>query len=35
MGLGAAQETIRILAGHLPANFVNPAAEPAYRRRFG
>ena len=35
MGVGAAEEAARILAGGLPVNFVNPAVEPAYRRRFG
>jgi D-3-phosphoglycerate dehydrogenase / 2-oxoglutarate reductase len=34
MGMGVAAEIERILSGALPANFVNPAAEAAYRRRF-
>jgi D-3-phosphoglycerate dehydrogenase len=34
MGVGAAQETIRVLEGGLPVNFCNREVEPAYRRRF-
>jgi D-3-phosphoglycerate dehydrogenase / 2-oxoglutarate reductase len=34
MGTVVAQETIRILAGRLPANLVNPEAVPRYRQRF-
>lgn len=34
MGNGAADETLRILAGHLPVNFRNPSVESAYRARF-
>ncbi|MBX3570356.1 MAG: dehydrogenase [Rhizobiaceae bacterium] len=34
MGVGAAEEALRVLAGGLPANFRNPQVEPAYRRRF-
>ncbi len=34
MGNGAADETLRILAGNLPVNFCNPKVEPAYRARF-
>ena len=34
MGQGAADETLRILAGDLPVNFCNPGVEAAYRRRF-
>ena len=34
MGVGAAEETERILAGDLPRNFVNPEVERAYRLRF-
>jgi D-3-phosphoglycerate dehydrogenase len=34
MGMGVAAEVERILSGELPANFVNPAAEAGYRRRF-
>jgi D-3-phosphoglycerate dehydrogenase len=34
MGMGVAAEVEGILSGALPANFVNPAAEAAYRRRF-
>lgn len=34
MGVGAAEEALRILAGDLPVNFRNPQVEPAYRRRF-
>jgi hypothetical protein len=29
-----AQETIRILAGSLPVNLINPEAVAAYRQRF-
>ena len=34
MGTVVAQETIRILAGSLPVNLVNPEAVAAYRQRF-
>ncbi len=34
MGVGAAEEAIRILAGQLPLNFRNPDVEPRYRQRF-
>jgi D-3-phosphoglycerate dehydrogenase / 2-oxoglutarate reductase len=34
MGVGAAQEAIRVLGGGLPRNFINPEAEPHYRERF-
>ena len=34
MGLGAAEETIRVLSGGLPLNLRNPEAIDAYRRRF-
>jgi D-3-phosphoglycerate dehydrogenase len=34
MGIGAAEEAARILAGKLPRNFCNPEVLPAYRRRF-
>jgi D-3-phosphoglycerate dehydrogenase len=34
MGTVVAEETIRILAGKLPVNLVNPEAVPAYRKRF-
>ncbi|MET0598141.1 MAG: hydroxyacid dehydrogenase [Mesorhizobium sp.] len=34
MGKGAAAETLRVLAGGLPQNLVNPQAVAAYRRRF-
>ena len=34
MGLGAIDETLRILSGELPVNLVNPEVVPAYRRRF-
>ncbi|MEQ7007076.1 NAD(P)-dependent oxidoreductase [Actinopolymorpha sp. B17G11] len=33
MGLGAAQEALRVLAGELPRNLVNPEAVPRYRVR--
>jgi D-3-phosphoglycerate dehydrogenase len=35
MGMGAAEEAIRVLAGGLPLNLRNPEALEAYRRRFG
>jgi len=35
MGLGAAEEAIRVLSGGLPLNLCNPEAADAYRRRFG
>jgi D-3-phosphoglycerate dehydrogenase len=34
MGMGAADEVARILAGGLPLNFCNPDVLPAYRARF-
>lgn len=34
MGLGAIGEALRILAGELPVNLVNPDVVPAYRKRF-
>ncbi len=34
MGLGAAEEAIRVLAGDLPANLRNPEVVEHYRRRF-
>jgi D-3-phosphoglycerate dehydrogenase / 2-oxoglutarate reductase len=34
MGAGAAAEALRVLAGELPANLVNPGAVAAYRLRF-
>jgi len=34
MGLGAAEETIRVLANELPANLRNPEVVEQYRRRF-
>ena len=34
MGLGAAEEAIRVLSGDLPANLRNPEAVEHYRRRF-
>ena len=34
MGLGAAEEAIRVLSGDLPANLRNPEAVEQYRRRF-
>lgn len=34
MGNGAADETLRVLGGHMPVNFCNPEVEPAYRARF-
>lgn len=33
MGVGAAEEAIRVLAGELPKNFCNPEAEESYRAR--
>ena len=35
MGLGAADETARVLAGDLPKNLVNPDVVARYRERFG
>jgi D-3-phosphoglycerate dehydrogenase len=35
MGVGAAEEAARVLAGGVPVNFVNPEVLPAYRKRFG
>jgi D-3-phosphoglycerate dehydrogenase len=34
MGVGAAEETIRVLAGGLPLNFRNPDVEARYRARW-
>ena len=34
MGLGAAEEAIRVLSGDLPVNLRNPEAVEQYRRRF-
>lgn len=34
MGMAAAEEAARILAGGLPVNFCNPEVEPLYRQRF-
>jgi len=34
MGVGAAEETVRILAGELPVNLRNPEVVEHYRRRF-
>jgi D-3-phosphoglycerate dehydrogenase len=34
MGVGAAEETIRVLEGGLPKNFCNREVEAAYRMRF-
>lgn len=34
MGVGAADEVVRVLSGGLPANLCNPEALPAYRKRF-
>src|SRR5690606_3716082 len=34
MGVGAAEEAIRVLSGELPVNLCNPAAVEHYRRRF-
>lgn len=34
MGMGAADETVRILAGDLPLNFCNPEVSEPYRSRF-
>lgn len=34
MGVGAAEETARVLAGELPVNFCNPEVLDAYRKRF-
>ncbi len=33
MGIGAAEEVIRVLAGELPRNFCNPEVEASYRAR--
>jgi len=35
MGIGAAEETVRVLAGGLPVNLRNPEAVERYRQRFG
>ncbi len=35
MGVGAAQEAVRVLAGELPLNLRNPEVVEDYRRRFG
>lgn len=34
MGLGAAEEALRVLRGDLPKNLRNPEALPAFHRRF-
>jgi D-3-phosphoglycerate dehydrogenase len=34
MGMGAAEEAVRVLSGRLPVNLCNPEAVAAYRRRF-
>jgi D-3-phosphoglycerate dehydrogenase / 2-oxoglutarate reductase len=34
MGIGAAEESIRVLSGGLPKNFCSPEAEERYRLRF-
>jgi D-3-phosphoglycerate dehydrogenase / 2-oxoglutarate reductase len=34
MGVGAAQEAARVLAGELPVNFCNPEVLESYRKRF-
>src|SRR5690606_1854106 len=34
MGVGAAEETIRVLSGKMPANLRNPEVVEHYRRRF-
>jgi D-3-phosphoglycerate dehydrogenase / 2-oxoglutarate reductase len=34
MGTVVAEETIRVLAGKLPVNLVNPEAVSSYRQRF-
>ncbi|MBL8583983.1 MAG: dehydrogenase, partial [Rhizobiaceae bacterium] len=34
MGVGAAEETLRVLSGALPVNLRNPEAVDRYRRRF-
>ena len=34
MGIGAAEETIRVLGGELPVNFCNPEVLERYRLRF-
>jgi D-3-phosphoglycerate dehydrogenase len=34
MGVGAVSEALRVLAGDLPVNLVNPAVVAHYRRRF-
>ena len=35
MGVGAAEEAVRVLAGELPVNLRNPEVVEHYRRRFG
>jgi D-3-phosphoglycerate dehydrogenase len=35
MGIGAASEALRVLAGELPVNLRNPEAVERYRARFG
>ena len=35
MGVGAADEVLRVLAGELPVNLRNPEAVQLYRKRFG
>jgi D-3-phosphoglycerate dehydrogenase len=34
MGVGAAEEALRVLANHLPVNLCNPDVLPRYRQRF-
>jgi D-3-phosphoglycerate dehydrogenase len=34
MGIGATEETLRVLKGDLPVNLVNPSVVEAYRQRF-
>ena len=34
MGIGAVEETLRVLKGDLPLNLVNPSVVAHYRRRF-
>ena len=34
MGIGAVEETLRVLKGDLPVNLVNPSVVAHYRRRF-
>jgi D-3-phosphoglycerate dehydrogenase len=34
MGIGAVEETLRVLKGDLPTNLVNPSVVPHFRQRF-